>query len=230
MVDNEAVAPTPLLVVEDDSDLRRLLRDGLEREGFAVRTASTGREAVAAGTSDSERPALLIVDIGLPDADGRDVCQALRARGIDAPVIFLTARDALTDRLAGFNAGGDDYLTKPFDFAELVVRLRALERRSQAGVGVEAHGLRLDPAAHAVSRDGDRATLTPTEFRILGALLARAGETIRRRELIAVAWPDGAIVHDHTLDVYIGRLRRKLAALESEASIQTVHGVGYVLG
>ncbi len=230
MVDNEAVAPTPLLVVEDDSDLRRLLRDGLEREGFAVRTASTGREAVAAGTSDSERPALLIVDIGLPDADGRDVCQALRARGIDAPVIFLTARDALTDRLAGFNAGGDDYLTKPFDFAELVVRLRALERRSQAGVGVEAHGLRLDPAAHAVSRDGDRATLTPTEFRILGALLARAGETIRRRELIAVAWPDGAIVHDNTLDVYIGRLRRKLAALESEASIQTVHGVGYVLG
>jgi len=230
VVDNEAVAPTPLLVVEDDSDLRRLLRDGLEREGFAVRTASTGREAVAAGTSDSERPALLIVDIGLPDADGRDVCQALRARGIDAPVIFLTARDALTDRLAGFNAGGDDYLTKPFDFAELVVRLRALERRSQAGVGVEAHGLRLDPAAHAVSRDGDRATLTPTEFRILGALLARAGETIRRRELIAVAWPDGAIVHDNTLDVYIGRLRRKLAALESEASIQTVHGVGYVLG
>ncbi len=230
MVDNEAVAPTPLLVVEDDPDLRRLLRDGLEREGFAVRTASTGRDAVAAGTSDSERPALLIVDIGLPDADGRDVCQALRARGIDAPVIFLTARDALTDRLAGFNAGGDDYLTKPFDFAELVVRLRALERRSQAGVGVEAHGLRLDPAAHAVSRDGDRATLTPTEFRILGALLTRAGETVRRRELIAVAWPDGAIVHDNTLDVYIGRLRRKLAGLESEASIQTVHGVGYVLG
>jgi len=230
VVDNEAVAPTPLLVVEDDPDLRRLLRDGLEREGFAVRTASTGRDAVAAGTSDSERPALLIVDIGLPDADGRDVCQALRARGIDAPVIFLTARDALTDRLAGFNAGGDDYLTKPFDFAELVVRLRALERRSQAGVGVEAHGLRLDPAAHAVSRDGDRATLTPTEFRILGALLTRAGETVRRRELIAVAWPDGAIVHDNTLDVYIGRLRRKLAGLESEASIQTVHGVGYVLG
>ncbi len=221
------MAETPVLVVEDDPDLRRLLRAGLVREGFEVSTAATGREAVEKGEGGS--PALLVVDIGLPDADGRDVCQALRSRGITAPVLFLTARDALTDRLSGFSAGGDDYLVKPFAFAELVARLRALEKRAGPSAVADVHGLRLDPAGHSVSSGDGHLDLTPTEFRLLAALAAAADETVRRRDLVAAAWPDGGIVHDNTLDVYIGRLRRKLATVGAQASIATVHGVGYSL-
>src|SRR6185312_16837208 len=138
-----------VLVIEDDGDLRRLLRRGLEEEGFEVVHASLGKDAVALAEQDP--PDLLVVDIGLPDADGRDVTQAIRSRGVESPVLFLTARDAIVDRLAGFSAGGDDYLTKPFEFAELIARLRALLRRS-AGQrpAVEAGDLRLDPAVHAV--------------------------------------------------------------------------------
>jgi two-component system, OmpR family, response regulator len=217
-----------VLVIEDDSDLRRLLRRGLEEEGFEVAQATQGRDAVA--LAEAEPPDLLVVDIGLPDADGRDVCQAIRSRGVDAPVLFLTARDHMVDRLAGFSAGGDDYLTKPFEFAELIARLRALLRRSSGSArAVEAGDLRLDLASHAATAGDDTIALTPTEFRLLGTLVARPGEAVRRRELIATGWPDGAIVHDNTLDVYLARLRKKLAKLPTKARIQTVHGVGYKL-
>jgi two-component system response regulator MprA len=172
----------------------------------------------------------MIVDIGLPDADGRDVCQAIRSRGVESPVLFLTARDQMVDRLAGFSAGGDDYLTKPFEFAELIARLRALLRRSAGSrPAVMAGDLRLDPATHAIVSGETTVGLTPTEFRLLGALAGRYGETVRRRELIATGWPDGAIVHDNTLDVYLARLRKKLGTLPTEAKINTVHGVGYKL-
>ncbi len=223
------MAPTPLLVVEDDPDLRRLLRDGLMREGFDVQTAATGREAVTAGEEMS--PALLVVDIGLPDADGRDVCQALRSRGIGAPVLFLTARDALTDRLSGFHAGGDDYLTKPFALAELLVRVHALLRRSapQTAARPAANELRLDPSALRVHVGDRELELTPTEFRLLAALVARSGAVVRRRDLVATAWPDGAIVHDNTLDTYLKRLRRHLRTLDAPAEIRTVRGIGYEL-
>ena len=217
-----------VLVVEDDGDLRRLLRRGLEEESFEVMQASTGKDAVS--LAESEAPSLLVVDIGLPDADGRDVVQAIRSRGVESPVLFLTARDQMVDRLAGFSAGGDDYLTKPFEFAELIARLRALLRRSAGTLPVAVAGdLRLDPAVHAVSSGGTTASLTPTEFRLLGALVGRHGETVRRRELIATGWPDGAIVHDNTLDVYLARLRRKLGKLPTKTRIGTVHGVGYKL-
>lgn len=217
-----------VLVVEDDADLRRLLRKGLEEEGFAVIPASRGADAVA--LAEAEPPDLLVVDIGLPDADGRDVCQAIRSRGIDSPVLFLTARDQMVDRLAGFSAGGDDYLTKPFELAELIVRLRALLRRFAGQMpAVVAEDLRLDPAVHAVMSGEKTVLLTPIEFRLLGTLIVRHGETVRRREMIATGWPDGAIVHDNTLDVYIGRLRKKLAQLPTDARISTAHGVGYRL-
>jgi two-component system response regulator MprA len=217
-----------VLVIEDDGDLRRLLRRGLEEEGFEVVQASLGQDAVA--LAEREPPDLLVVDIGLPDADGRDVIQAVRSRGVASPVLFLTARDQMVDRLAGFAAGGDDYLTKPFEFAELIARLRALLRRSAGAMPtVVAGDLRLDPAMHAVASGESTIPLTPTEFRLLGALVSRHGETVRRRELIATGWPDGAIVHDNTLDVYLGRLRKKLAGLPTEAKIGTVHGVGYRL-
>ncbi len=217
-----------VLVIEDDADLRRLLRRGLEEEGFDVIQASLGRDAVA--LAEANPPDLLVVDIGLPDADGRDVTQAIRSRGVESPVLFLTARDAMVDRLAGFSAGGDDYLTKPFEFAELIARLRALHRRSAGKLpAVVAGDLRLDPAVHAVASGERTVPLTPTEFRLLGALVARHGETVRRRELVATGWPDGAIVHDNTLDVYLGRLRKKLGKLPTETKIGTVHGVGYRL-
>jgi two-component system response regulator MprA len=217
-----------VLVVEDDPDLLRLLRRGLEEEGFEVGQASRGTDAISLAEADP--PDLLVVDIGLPDADGRDVCQAIRSRGIESPVLFLTAREQMVDRLAGFSAGGDDYLTKPFEFAELIARLRALLRRSAGKMPfVEAGDLRLDPAMHAVTSGEKSVPLTPTEFRLLGALVARHGETVRRREMIATGWPDGAIVHDNTLDVYVARLRKKLRGLPTEAKIGTAHGVGYRL-
>jgi DNA-binding response OmpR family regulator len=202
------------------------VRRGLGEEGFEVTAVPDGSSALA---HPGAQPDALIIDIGLPDADGRDVCLALRARGWDAPVLFLTARDALTDRLAGFSAGGDDYVTKPFHFDEVVARLRALLRRRAADVAVNQGELRLDPITHS-ARCGEREiALTPTEFRLLAALAAHPAAVVRRRELVRAAWPEGAIVYDNTLDQYVARLRRKLRDLGTEAAIGTVRGVGYRL-
>ncbi len=222
----EMIDPT-ILVIEDDLELRALVTRGLREEGFDVVTAGNAAEvfAVIKGRDLDG----IVVDIGLPDADGRDVVQALRAEGVSAPVIFLTARDALPDRLSGFAAGGDDYLTKPFAFAELVARLHALMKRAGSDLAAQVGNLRLDPATHAASCGGEHADLTPTEFRILARLAARPGDAVRRRQLVDAGWAYGAIVHDNTLDVYIARLRRKLAALPESPEIATVHGVGYSL-
>src|SRR2546423_416075 len=138
-----------LLLAEDDAPLRGGLSPGLGEEGFDVPALGTGHELLEYATRQTADA--LIVDIGLPDSDGRDVCQALRSRGVQTPVLFLTARDALTDRLAGFQSGGDDYVTKPFDLAEVVARLRALLRRSGVDPAEEAAGLRLDPTDHSVA-------------------------------------------------------------------------------
>jgi DNA-binding response OmpR family regulator len=222
-----SVAAHRLIVVEDDAELRALVTRGLEEEGFAVTAVGDGAAALAAARQAVDA---LVVDVGLPDADGRDVCQALRAQGISAPVLFLTARDAVTDRLAGFSAGGDDYLTKPFHFDELVARLRALLRRSGADPATTVGALRLDPTTHAAASGDRQVSLTPTEFRVLAALAGQPGAVLRRRELVRAAWPEGAIVHENTLDQYVARLRRKLRELELELEIGTVHGVGYRLG
>src|SRR4051812_24431833 len=189
---------------------------------------ASGREAV--DIFSASPPDLLVLDIGLPDADGRDVCQALRVNAVQSPVIFLTARDALTDRLAGFHVGADDYVTKPFAVSELIARIRvAARRRPDQAETATAGGLQVDPVSHGVHNGERSAQLTPTEFRILAALAARPGEVVRRRELRAAGWPDGAIVHDNTLDAYIVRLRRKLEQVTNGDTIETVRGVGYVL-
>jgi two-component system response regulator MprA len=215
-------------ICEDDQELRGVVTEALERAGFGVRATMTGTDALRSFADAT--PDVLILDIGLPDADGRDVCQALRARGVTAPVLFLTARDAVTDRVSGFSAGGDDYLTKPFAIAELLARVQALARRLPAATTeVGSGGVRLDPASHAVTNGAVTVTLTPTEYRLLATLAAAPGAVVRRAALVAAAWPDGAIVHDNTLDAYLTRLRRKLREAELPEVIETVRGVGYLL-
>jgi two-component system, OmpR family, response regulator len=214
-----------ILVVEDDDLLRGALARGLREEGFVVDAVMTGTDALE--RLEEVAPDGLVIDVGLPDTDGRDLCQAIRARGIQTPVLFLTARDALVDRIAGFDAGGDDYITKPFAFVELVARLQAVLRRTGGDEALEVAGLRLDPRRHAMTDGVTELPLSPTEFRLLAALLARREDVVRRRELMRAGWPHGAIVHDNTLDSYIARLRRKLKQLADAPQIGTVHGVGY---
>jgi two-component system OmpR family response regulator len=226
MVGSEAVAQR-ILVAEDDLELLDILLSGLRRAGFEARGTSSGSDLLKRA-ADYE-PHALVVDVGLPDADGRDLCQALRAQGVEAPVVFLTALNTRADRLSGFSAGGDDYITKPFDFEELLARLAALIRRSGGSAVMRAGGLRLDPVAHSVRCGTESVALTPTEFRLLAALAARPGEAVRRGALRAAAWPQGAMVHDNTLDVYLARLRRKLGGIDEAPELRTVYGVGYSL-
>jgi two-component system response regulator MprA len=218
-----------VVVIEDDNGLRDVLARGLRGAGFEVSTAATG--AVGIRLAAAEQIHAVVLDIGLPDADGRDVCAALRSRGMDAPVLFLTARGNLTDRLSGFSCGGDDYLAKPFAFPELIARLRALLRRS-ADPATAWGDLRLDPVTHALScaaAQGMQVMLSPTEFRLLAKLLSAPDTVVRRGELISAAWPAGAIVSDNTLDQYVTKLRRKLAEARSAHGIEAARGVGYRL-
>jgi DNA-binding response OmpR family regulator len=211
-------------VCEDEPALRSVLTRALRAMGHDPLVVATAAEALRAFAK--QRPAVLILDIGLPDADGRDLCLALRASGVDAPVLFLTARDGLHDKIAGFEAGGDDYLTKPFDLDEVRVRLDALLRRTPPPAAADPGGAVLDPARHAFVLGETEVSLTPTEFRLLGRLMAEPTTVVRRHALVAAAWPLGAMVSDNTLDSYVRRIRKKLAPLDL-AVISTVRGVGY---
>ncbi|MEU3844145.1 response regulator transcription factor [Streptomyces sp. NPDC028635] len=215
-----------ILVVEDDHALRDVLRRGLWDEDFEPVLAADGATALRLATNDM---AAAVLDIGLPDADGRDVCQAMRANGFLAPVIFLTARHQLTDRLSGFSAGGDDYVPKPFHLAELAARLTAALKRSAPTAVASAGDLTLDPVDHTVTVCGARLALSPTEFRLLAALAAADGTLVRRRELVRAGWPEGAQVSDNTLDQYLSRLRRKLREAGSSLTISTARGIGHRL-
>jgi two-component system response regulator MprA len=228
-MDDDVQSAVIVGLCEDDQTLRSVLERSLRAEGMAVVAVSTGRAAIERFCAVDV--AVIVLDIGLPDADGRDVCQALRASGVTAPVLFLTARGEIPDRVSGFTAGGDDYLTKPFALAELIVRVHSLvgRFRPQPATGATVHELTLDPSALRAHVGERELELTPTEFRLLAALVARSGSVVRRRDLVATAWPDGAIVHDNTLDTYLKRLRRHLRTLEAQAEIRTVRGIGYEL-
>jgi two-component system OmpR family response regulator len=213
-----------ILILEDDVKLRSVLVDSLREEGFEADGLGSGARLLE--RTAHAVPDAFVIDIGLPDADGRDVCRALRARGIMAPVLFLTARSGLSDKLSGFSAGGDDYLPKPFAFAELVARLEALIGRAgrhRLGAGA----LEVDEAAHTLVFGLRSTPLTPTEFRIIVRLAA--GGVVERDDLMAAAWPQGTFVNPNTLDAYIARLRKKLSKLGVNTVIRTVHGVGYAL-
>jgi two-component system response regulator MprA len=214
-------------VLEDDPAIRRVLGEALRLSGHEVLMAFDGGEALRRFGTDSGID-VAVVDIGLPDSDGRDVVTALRSSGQNAPVVFLTALGSLHDRMAGFGAGGDDYVAKPFEVVELVARIEALGRRARPTLALDS-GLVLDPAAHSVRTDVGEALLTPTEFRMLAAITSRPGEVVRRRTVIAAAWPHGAMVAENTVDSFMRRIRTKLEAIEAPVSIETVRGVGYRL-
>ena len=212
-----------LLLVEDDQGIGRLLERGLGAEGYQVdwvRTLAAATEAARAGGHD-----LILLDRMLPDGDGAAFCAALRRLGHDALVCMLTARDALEDKLRGFDAGADDYITKPFEFEELLARLEALRRRR-----APVRPLPLpDPATHALLLGGRRVKLTPREWRIMQHLLANPDRPIPRAELIDAGWGPDSHVTANSIDVYVGYLRRKLATLGAEARIETVRGIGFAL-
>jgi two-component system response regulator MprA len=214
-------------VCEDDSAIRRILVDGLRMHEHESVVAHNGAEAVRLFARD-ERLDVLVLDIGLPDSDGRDVCVALRSAGQMAPALFLTALGQMHEKLAAFAVGADDYLTKPFEVAELMVRVEALARRRPLARPASGE-LVLDPARHSVVYAGAGVRLTPTEFRMLAAVTSRPGEVVRRRVVIAAAWPDGAQVHDNTVDSYATRIRRKLERVGSPVQLRTVRGVGFEL-
>jgi len=214
-------------ICEDDPALRRVLSRAVEAAGHRVLLAHDGGEAIRVFTVDRGVEAI-VMDIGLPDADGRDVCAALKSSGQHAPVLFLTALDGPHEVLAGFDAGGDDYVTKPFVLKEVLARLAVLVRRNP-GPASGPHGLVLDPARHSVRTSTAEALLSPTEFRVLAAIMSRPGEVVRRRTVVAAAWIDGAQVSDNSLDTFIRRVRAKLEAVGAPVQVETVRGVGYRL-
>ncbi len=214
-------------VLEDDPAIRRILAEALRISGHESLMAFDGGEALRRFGADSGID-VAVVDIGLPDSDGRDVVQALRSSGQNAPVLFLTALGALHERLAGFGAGGDDYVAKPFEVVELIARIEALGRRAKPSHNSSA-GLSLDPAKHSVASATAEVLLTPTEYRMLAAITSRPGEVVRRHSVVASAWPHGAIVSQNTIDSFMRRIRSKLKEIDSPVTIETVRGVGFRL-
>jgi two-component system, OmpR family, response regulator len=218
-----------LLLVEDDPKLARAVSRGLRHEGFAVDLATDG-EAALIEARVWEYDAI-VLDVMLPGRDGMSVCRALRERGCWAPVLMLTARGQVADRIDGLDAGADDYLVKPFDFGELLARLRALLRRAPAQRPplLEVGDLLVDPATHAVTRGGEPVELSAREFAVLEYLARHPGEAVSRTRLIEHVWDVNFEGSTNIVDVYVGYLRRKLEEPFERPLIRTIRGVGYAL-
>lgn len=222
-----------ILVVDDEEDLRNLLRHALAREGFDVHTVGTGAEALARAAE--LRPALILLDLMLPGMQGTEVCRRLRAESSlnGTAIIMLTARGDELDRVVGFELGADDYVTKPFSTRELVLRIRAVLRRSEAaapastGAQLSVGALRIDAAAHRVWVDENEVQLTATEFRLLTMLVRRSGRVQTRGQLLEEVWDMPPDLSTRTVDTHMKRLREKLGPAGER--IETVRGVGYRL-
>lgn len=231
---NSPTAPVGrVLLVEDDDVVRNAVERGLELHGFkvgSVATAETALERVA-----SRPPDVLVVDVGLPGLSGIELCQRLRVHAIELPILILSARDQVDDRVAGLHAGADDYLVKPFDLEELALRLRALLRRAQPNSKPEttramANGpLWLDPDRRAASWHGQRLELSRREFDLLAAFMANPGIVLSRIRLIELVWGYDFDCDTNVVDVFVGYLRRKFQAIAGRRVIETVRGVGFVL-
>ena len=215
--------------MEDEVKMAGLLKRALEEEGYAVDVAGRGEDALWLGTENPYDA--IVLDLMLPDVDGFEVSRRLREAGRWSPILMLTARDAVADRVSGLDAGADDYLTKPFSFAELLARLRALMRRGAAErpAVLRVDDLELDPAARSVARDGSSIDLTAREFALLEYLMRHPGEVLTRTQLIEHVWDFAYEGDSNVVDVYIRYLREKVDRPFGERSIETVRGVGYRL-
>ena len=224
-----AAIPARLLVVDDEATILELLSGSLRLAGFEVMTATSGAEAVRAAASG--RPDLVLLDVMMPDGDGFDALRRMRSGGAEVPVIFLTARDEVPDRVAGFAVGADDYVTKPFSLDELLGRIRAVLKRTRPdapGSRQRVADLELDEDAHEVRRAGALVELTPTEYRLLRFLMVNAGRVVSKRQILDQVWEydpnrDGSVV-----EPAVSYLRRKVDQGQPRL-IHTVRGFGYVL-
>jgi two-component system OmpR family response regulator len=218
-----------VLVVEDELQMATLIRHGLLKEGLAVDIASSGEDSLwMVGAVDYDA---IVLDVMLPGADGFETCRQIRAKGVRAPVLMLTARDSVDDRVAGLDSGADDYLVKPFAFAELLARLRALTRRGELerpGV-LEVGDLRLDPATRRVWRGSTLIPLSPKEFSLLETFMRRPEEVLSRLHLLEHAWDFAYENRSNVIDVYVRHLRRKIDEPFGLTSLETVRGAGYRL-
>jgi DNA-binding response OmpR family regulator len=219
-----------VLVIEDDRKAARLLAKGLQEERFIVDVAHSGEAGdEMASVNDYD---VIVLDWLLPDRDGIVVCRDLRKRGISTPILMLTARDSLEDRVTGLNTGADDYLTKPFGFSELLARIHALLRRSDLtrSVVLRVADLTLDPLSHLVTRGGVHIGLTPKEYAILEVLMRHAGEVVSRASLAERVWEAEPEILTNLLDVHVSHLRRKIDAERRPQLLHTVRGGGYLVG
>ncbi|MET8999219.1 response regulator transcription factor [Amycolatopsis sp. Hca4] len=220
-----------LLVVDDDPDVRESLQRSLEFEGYDVGTATCGTTALAVLAGEA-KPDLVILDVMMPEVDGLETCRRLRAAGERLPVLMLTARDALGDRVTGLDSGADDYLVKPFALEELLARVRALLKQNRGRRSVpevrRIGDLELDPGTREVTRGGRRVDLTPTEFDLLSVFLDAPGKVLTKHQLRQAVW-SGEASRTNNLDVYVSYLRRKTEAGGASRLLHTVRGVGFVL-
>jgi two-component system OmpR family response regulator len=218
-----------VLVVEDEVKMAALIRRGLKEQGLTVDVAGSGEEALAMARSSTYDA--LVLDVILPGIDGFETCRQLRLEGIWAPVLMLTARGALEDRVAGLDGGADDYLTKPFSFAELLARLRALVRRGQAErpLTIEVGDLRLDPATHQAWRGETEIELSAKEFVLLETFMRSPGHVLTRTQLLDQAWEYDFEHRSNVIEVYVRYLRRKVDVPFGVKSIETIRGAGYRL-
>jgi len=218
-----------VLIVEDEAKMADLIRRGLKREGMAVDVAATGEEALWKG--EAVEYDAIVLDLMLPGIDGLEVCRRLREAGVWSPILMLTARDAVESRVAGLDRGADDYLTKPFSYAELLARLRALARRgrSRRPTMLEAGDLRLDPATRRAWRGEEEIALTAKELAVLEAFMRRPGEVLSRFQLLEHAWDYEYENRSNVVDAYVRLLREKIDRPFGAASIETVRGAGYRL-
>jgi two-component system, OmpR family, response regulator len=217
------------LIIEDELRMASLIRRGLAKEGLAVDVAKSGEDGLwMAEATDYD---VIVLDVMLPGIDGFETCRRLRTNGVWAPVLMLTARDSVEDRVAGLDTGADDYLVKPFAFAELLARLRALARRGEAERPsvLEVGDLRLDPAAHRVSRGSSEIRLSAKEFALLETFMRRADEVLSRYDLLEHAWDFAYENRSNVVDVYVRHLRQKIDEPFGRRSLETVRGAGYRL-
>jgi two-component system, OmpR family, response regulator len=218
-----------VLIVEDEPRMADLIRRGLAGEGLAPDVAGRGEDALwMAQAHDYDA---IVLDVMLPRLDGFETCRRLRGAGVWAPVLMLTARDAVEDRVDGLDSGADDYLVKPFAFAELLARLRALTRRGdgERPAVLSVDDLRLDPATHEVARGSTPIVLSPKEFALLETFMRRPGEVLSRLHMLEHAWDFAYENRSNVVDVYVRRLRRKIDEPFGRDSLETVRGVGYRL-